>query len=81
MIEDDENDLLFLKHALNKKGLGNPVHACPDGVDAMAYLEGKGDYGDREKYPFPRVLITDIKLPKGDGSKCWSGCGAILSAQ
>ena len=38
-----------------------------DGEQAIAYLEGKGEYADREKHPVPRVLLLDLKMPKVDG--------------
>lgn len=33
----------------------------------MAYLKGEGRYADRQAYPFPRVLITDLKMPRCGG--------------
>ncbi len=65
--EDDENDLLLLKRAFLKNGITNPTHLSPDGADACAYLKGEGVYSDREKYPFPSIIITDLKMPKFSG--------------
>jgi CheY-like chemotaxis protein len=65
--EDDENDVLLLLRALQKISVGDIVNVCRDGVDAVGYLQGEGEYQDREKFPFPDVIITDIKMPRKSG--------------
>lgn len=66
-VEDDANDALLLKRAFIKNGINNPVHTSPDGADAIAYLQGHGRYQDRSAYPFPGVVISDIKMPRVNG--------------
>ena len=63
IVEDDENDALLLTRAVAKAGLTNPVIVLRHGREAVQYLQGDGPYTDRVKYPFPRVLITDLKMP------------------
>lgn len=65
--EDNEDDVFILQHCLAKAGLTRPVHVCPDGEDVIHYLRAEGRYADREKYPFPRALILDLKMPRRDG--------------
>jgi CheY-like chemotaxis protein len=61
--EDDPDDVVLLKAALKKAGLPQPAHVCNNGLEAIEYLEGKGDFADRGKFPLPRILITDLKMP------------------
>jgi len=65
--EDDENDAFLLKRALEKNRIGMPVHVCGDGEEAMDYLKGKGQYANRDLFPFPRVIVTDLKMPRRSG--------------
>lgn len=65
--EDDPNDTLLLRRAFQKNGIDLPMHISGDGSDAIAYLQGAGPYGDRAKYPFPRAIITDLKMPRCSG--------------
>jgi CheY-like chemotaxis protein len=65
--EDDPNDVIFIKRAFTKNGSVNPIHACSNAADAIAYLEGAGRYADRSRFPVPSLLITDIKMPGSDG--------------
>jgi CheY-like chemotaxis protein len=34
-----------------------------DGQEAMDYLAGTGKYADRIRYPFPCLVLLDLKLP------------------
>ena len=65
--EDDENDAYMLKRAFAKNGVPMPVYICSDGEAAMAYLKGEGQFANREEFPFPRVLVTDLKMPMCSG--------------
>lgn len=67
LVEDDPNDVLFLKRALSKNGIHNPVSVLSDGEEAIAYLSGGGHYSDRIKYPFPKVIMLDLKMPRRGG--------------
>jgi CheY-like chemotaxis protein len=65
--EDNDDDALLLKRTLSKIGVENPVHIVRDGEEAIAYLKAEGQYADRTKFPFPRFLVTDLKMPKVGG--------------
>ena len=67
LAEDDPNDTLLLRRAFTKNSLDLPVHISTDGADAIEYLKGAGPYANREKYPFPRAVITDLKMPRCTG--------------
>ncbi len=65
--EDDPNDVMLLDLAIRKNGIVSPVHVVRDGEEAVEYLEGKGKYADRQKYPLPSVIISDVKMPRRSG--------------
>ena len=65
--EDDENDALLLRRAIARVDPAAAFHIVPDGQDAVDYLRGVGQYANRAQFPFPRVLITDLKMPKMTG--------------
>ena len=65
--EDDPNDALLLNRAFKKAGVVGRIHVCKDGEDAQDYLRGDGDYADRNKFPVPKILITDLKMPRCNG--------------
>lgn len=65
--EDDETARFFMKRAFDKMQTKSTLRFVADGVQAIEYLDGRGKYADREEYPFPSVLVVDIKMPKLDG--------------
>src|SRR5262249_33978455 len=67
MVEDDSNDALLVLQTLKQTSVPHQVHVVPDGETALAYLSGKGAYGDREKFPLPALVLLDLKMPGIDG--------------
>jgi CheY-like chemotaxis protein len=67
LAEDSEDDIFLMERAFKKAKLSNPLHVVSDGEQALAYLKGEGVYSDREKYPFPALLLLDIKMPRMNG--------------
>jgi CheY-like chemotaxis protein len=67
LVEDEENDAMLVKMAFKKNEILNPVQWVKDGLEAIAYLNGEGDYANRSLYPFPEVLILDLKMPRMNG--------------
>jgi CheY-like chemotaxis protein len=63
-IEDDPNDVFLLRHAMKKAGVENPIQVAVDGRQAIDYLKGAGKFADREKFPFPSLVLLDLKLPQ-----------------
>src|SRR5205085_6991431 len=62
-VEDDANDVFFMKHAMKKAGIINPVQVASDGQEAIDYLRGAGKFGDRKEFPLPCLVLLDLKLP------------------
>ena len=67
LIEDDENDIFFLEHAMKKAGWPGVVKVVRDGAEGIAYLTGAGAFGDRAQHPLPRLVILDLNLPVKTG--------------
>ena len=67
IVEDEEDDVFFLKRALNKVGVNNPVQVVRDGDIALNSLKGEGQFADRSGYPLPALIFLDLKLPRCHG--------------
>jgi len=66
-VDDDPNDLLFLKNAIEMTKPSIKVVSASDGAEAIDYLTGTGVYGDREHYPLPSLVLLDLKMPRQNG--------------
>jgi two-component system response regulator len=62
-VEDDPNDVFFLKHALEMAGVANPIRVVQDGREAIEYLKAAGRFEDRDQFPLPGLVLLDLKLP------------------
>ena len=67
LVEDDENDVVLVKHALKTAQVNNPLQVVSDGEEAVEYLKGDGKYEDRERWPLPELIVMDIKMPRLSG--------------
>lgn len=67
LVEDSEDDVFFFKRTLQEAELKNPVHHVFDADTAIGYLAGTGKYSDRVRFPFPSVILIDLRLPGKDG--------------
>jgi CheY-like chemotaxis protein len=66
VVEDEPSDAEFLQRAFARAGGGDRVYTVGNGQEAVAYLTGEAQ-NDRERFPFPDVIITDLKMPHMNG--------------
>jgi CheY-like chemotaxis protein len=67
LVEDGEDDVLFMRRAFTKVGIANPLQVVGDGQEALDYLAGNGRFHDRCEYPLPSLVLLDLKLPQIPG--------------
>ena len=67
VVEDDPNDQMLIERAFRKIGVTDPIQIVGSGSEAIAYMMGEGKYRDRQKYAYPTFIMTDLKMPRGDG--------------
>lgn len=67
LADDSEDDALLLELAFQKLERFKLVRRAMDGHQTIAYLRGEGEFSDRNKHPFPHLLLLDLRMPRGDG--------------
>jgi len=67
LVEDDPDDVFFLKNAFKEAGMPDALRSAADGEEAVAYLLGQGAFADRRLYPLPSLILLDLKLPRKSG--------------
>jgi CheY-like chemotaxis protein len=65
--EDQETDAYLMKWAFKKVGLEHNFAHVIDGQQTVDYLSGTAPYSDRDKFPFPDLLLLDLKMPRLTG--------------
>jgi two-component system response regulator len=67
LVEDNPDDVQLTLRALKKNKIMNDVVAAQDGVEALEYLYGTGQYAGRDTKILPQVVLLDLKMPRMDG--------------
>lgn len=67
IVEDDKNDAYFLELAFKQVGIVRKPFIAENGRIAIAYLDRQGEFKDRTRFPYPRWILTDLKMPIVDG--------------
>ena len=67
LVEDNEADIDLTLDAFAQAHLGNRIHVCRNGQEALDYFSGVGPFADRSAYPLPDLVLLDLKMPGIDG--------------
>ncbi len=67
LVDDSDDDRFLLRRLLKKHDQFRIVAEVCDGEQAIQYLSGHAIYSDREKHPFPDLMLLDLKMPKITG--------------
>jgi CheY-like chemotaxis protein len=63
LVEDNPDDIFFVRRAFNAAKLEHPLLTVQDGQEAIDYMSSQRQYAERGKYPLPRLAIADLKMP------------------
>lgn len=67
VVDDDPDDAFFVKKAFGAVCPSVRLESVTDGEQAVAYLEGRGEFADRAVHPLPSHVLLDLKLPLRNG--------------
>jgi CheY-like chemotaxis protein len=67
LVEDNPDDEALAIRALKRHHISNEIVVAHDGVEALDYLFGTGQYTGRDLSLKPSVVLLDLKLPRIDG--------------
>lgn len=67
IVDDDPHDALFTESVIDELDPKFPIQILTSGEDLIAYLAGEGLYHDRRQYPYPGIVLLDLKMPRMDG--------------
>ena len=67
LAEDNSDDVLLIRLAMEKIGFAGRLVPVSNGEDALDYLQGKGKYTDHEQFPAPDLVLLDLAMPRMSG--------------
>lgn len=66
MADDDKDDQLLTRDALEESRVSNTLVVVNDGVELLEYLRGEGQYKEQNN-PWPGLILLDLNMPRMDG--------------
>jgi CheY-like chemotaxis protein len=66
LVEDAPGDVLLVREAFADHKVGNVLSVVGDGVEAMKFVRGEGEY---ERFERPDLVLLDLNLPRKSGSE------------
>jgi CheY-like chemotaxis protein len=66
LVEDDPGDVLLIREAFADHKVGNVLSTVSDGVEAMRFVRGEGEYAGQER---PDLVLLDLNLPRKSGAE------------
>ena len=64
LVDDDEDCRTLIRDAISECKVGNEVHECRNGREALEFLRRQGPFADA---PRPGLIYLDIEMPGLDG--------------
>jgi CheY-like chemotaxis protein len=66
-VDDNNDDLFLFSKACSQAAVSFELQSLESGKLALEYLQGLGPYANRAIYPFPDLLLLDLKMPPPAG--------------
>jgi CheY-like chemotaxis protein len=66
LVEDDPGDVMLVREAFAADKVGNTLSVVSDGVEAMRFVRGEGEYAGVER---PDLVLLDLNLPRKSGAE------------
>jgi CheY-like chemotaxis protein len=67
MADDDVDDRMLTKEALDESRVRNNLYFVEDGEELLDYLNRRGKFADALQSPRPGLILLDLNMPKKDG--------------
>ena len=67
MADDDPDDCMLAKEALEENRLANGLRFVGDGEELMEYLYRRDKYKEPAAAPRPGMILLDLNMPRKDG--------------
>ena len=69
LLEDEMNDAWLFQEALSELAGLVEVQVVESIPEGCAYLEGTGQFQDRQRFPMPNLIVSDFKLGNRTGGE------------
>jgi CheY-like chemotaxis protein len=67
IVDDDLEDILFTQRVVEDVCPHVQTRSLRSGKELISYLQGENEFSDRTKFPYPSLLLLDLRMPEMHG--------------
>ncbi len=67
-VESEESQLALLRRAFGEAGVAGQLQTLRTSGETIRYLAGEAPYDDRERHPFPALLLLGLSISRPGGA-------------
>ncbi len=67
IVDDQPDEAALIKRAVLRLRPSGPVIVLPSAKELKDYVNAEGRYIDREAFPYPSLILLDLKMPDMNG--------------
>jgi len=65
--EASDDFALLLRRAFTEAGMPHMLRRVRDGAEALRYVAGQDEFSDRQRFPYPDLLVVGSVMPRIGG--------------
>ena len=67
LVENNPDDARLVELIFERAKIPHRLMVVGDAIEALNYIKGRSRYSDRDRFPFPKLVLLDLGMPGING--------------